>query len=73
IGLLQSGFGDIDKWVGFAREMKAGQEVYLTPGRVPSDDESFQQAVNLQIAGQVISLEDSGRSADAQALRAAFN
>ncbi|MBN8938061.1 MAG: hypothetical protein J0H01_01160 [Rhizobiales bacterium] len=73
IGLLQSGFGDIDKWVGFAREMKAGQEVYLTPGRVPSDDESFQQAVNLQIAGQVISLEDSGRTADAQALRAAFN
>lgn len=73
IGLLQSGFGDIDKWVGFARDMKAGQEVYLSPGRVPSDDESFQQAVNLQIAGQVISLEDSGRTADAQALRSAFN
>lgn len=73
IGLLQSGFGDIDKWVGFARQMQAGQEVFLSPGRVPSDDESFQQAVNLQIAGQVISLEDSGRTADAQALRSAFD
>lgn len=73
VGLLQSGFGDIGKWVDFARQMNAGQEVFLTPGRVPGDDESFQQAVNLTIANQVISFEHSGRTAEATALRSAFD
>jgi hypothetical protein len=73
IGLMKAGLGDADKWIGIARQLNAGQQVQITPGRVPSDDESYQIAVNLALANQFISLENSGNSDAAQALKSAFN
>lgn len=73
IGLIRSGLEDPDKWIGIARRLGAGEIVPITEdGRTPTDDESFQDAVNLDLGRKIAELEDDGRMDQARSLRAAI-
>lgn len=73
IGLIRSGLENPDKWVDTARRLDAGNVVRIRDdGSVPSDDEAFQQAVNLDLGRKIMDLEDGGRMDQAADLRAAI-
>ncbi|KAA2244272.1 hypothetical protein [Salinarimonas soli] len=73
LGLLKASLGNSGKWIAFARELRSGQTVQLTPGRIPSDDESFQNSVRLDIARRIVDFEASGQTEKAKALRSAMD